>query len=237
MKKESRKVSCFRFSLIELLIVIAIIAILAGMLLPVLNNVRGKAHEISCVSRLKQMGTAIISYADSSDGWLPFKGSEFYEEYKLGKFLGASISTQGGYVAVNPQSGVSALLVNMCAQISRGIGHNCPSSVIQLAVADTCDLTADLSVYETNMNLLYDGLTQLGFEVVRPGGTFYLFPKALEADAGAFCKKAIEYGLVLVPSDTFGVPGYFRIAFCTDTQKVVRSLEAFRRFVREQYRR
>ena len=102
MKKTSRRSNNSRFSLIELLIVIAIIAILASMLLPALNNVRSKAHEISCVSRMKQMGTAITSYSDSSDGWLPFKGSEYYEEYKLGKYLGASISTQGEYVAVNP---------------------------------------------------------------------------------------------------------------------------------------
>lgn len=140
-----------------------------------------------------------------------------------------------GYVAVNPQSGVSSLLVNMCGQISRGIGHNCPSSVIQLAVADVCDMTADLSIYETNMNLLYDGLTRLGFDIVRPGGTFYMFPKALEADANAFSRKALQYGLVLVPSDTFGVPGYFRIAYCTDTKKVVRSLDAFERFVKAEY--
>ncbi len=140
-----------------------------------------------------------------------------------------------GYVAVNPQSGVSSLLVNMCGQISRGIGHNCPSSVIQLAVADVCDMTADLSIYETNMNLLYDGLTRLGFDIVRPGGTFYMFPKALEADANAFSRKALQYGLVLVPGDTFGVPGYFRIAYCTDTKKVVRSLDAFERFVKAEY--
>ena len=140
-----------------------------------------------------------------------------------------------GYVAVNPESGVSKLLATMCGQISRGIGHNCPSSVIQLAVADTCDLTADLSVYETNMNILYDALTKLGFEIVRPGGTFYMFPKAPEADAAAFSRKALKYGLVLVPSDSFGVPGYFRMAYCTDTQKVVRSLDAFNRLVREEY--
>ena len=126
-------------------------------------------------------------------------------------------------------------MVNMCGQISRGIGHNCPSSVIQLAVADVCDLTADLSVYETNMNILYDGLTKLGFDIVRPGGTFYMFPKAPEADATAFSKKALRYGLVLVPSDTFGVPGYFRIAYCTDTDKVVRSLAAFERLMKAEY--
>ncbi len=140
-----------------------------------------------------------------------------------------------GYVAVNPESGVSAMLVNMCGQISRGIGHNCPSSVIQLAVADVCDMTADLSVYETNMNILYDELTALGFEIVRPGGTFYMFPKAMEADAVAFSQKALGFDLVLVPGDTFGAPGYFRIAYCQDTEKVIRSLEAFRRFVKETY--
>ena len=123
----------------------------------------------------------------------------------------------------------------MCGQISRGIGHNCPSSVIQLAVADVCDLTADLSVYETNMNILYDGLTKLGFDIVRPGVTFYMFPKAPEADATVFSKKALKYGLVLVPSDTFGVPGYFRIAYCTDTDKVVRSLTAFERMMKAEY--
>ena len=85
------------------------------------------------------------------------------------------------------------------------------------------------------MNLLYDGLTRLGFEIVRPGGTLYMFPKAPEADATTFSKKALKYGLVLVPSDSFGVPGYFRIAYCTDTDKVVRSLDAFERLMKAEY--
>ena len=140
-----------------------------------------------------------------------------------------------GYVAVNPACGVSAMLATMCGQISRGIGHNCPTALMQLAVADCCDLTADLSVYETNMNILYDALTALGFEIVRPGGTFYMFPKALESDSVAFCKKALKYDLILVPGDSFGAPGYFRIAYCVDTEKVRRSIEAFKRFVAAEY--
>ena len=86
--------------------------------------------------------------------------------------------------------------------------------------------TSDLSVYETNMDLLYNKLKALGFEVERPGGTFYLFPKALEEDANAFCLKAREFDLLLVPSDTFGVKGYVRLAYCIDTEKVKRSLPA-----------
>ena len=116
--------------------------------------------------------------------------------------------------------------VDMMAQISRFTGHNCPPSIIQRAVSRCLDVTSDLSVYETNMDLLYNKLKALGFEVERPGGTFYLFPKALEEDANAFCRRAREFDLLLVPSDTFGVTGYVRLAYCIDTEKVKRSLPA-----------
>ncbi len=164
--------------------------------------------------------------------------SRFYPRTISCYSFSKSLSLPGeriGYLAVNPESGVSQTLVAMCGQISRGIGHNCPSSLMQLAVADCCEMTSDLSVYERNMNVLYAALTELGFEAVRPGGTFYLFPRALEEDAVAFCKKALRYDLVLVPSDSFGVPGHFRIAYCIDEGKVERSLDAFRRFVRAEY--
>ena len=131
-----------------------------------------------------------------------------------------------GYVAVRPGCEGEDVLVDMMAQISRFTGHNCPPSIIQKATAECLDVTSDLSVYETNMNLLYDKLTELGFEVERPGGTFYIFPKALEEDANAFCLKAREFDLLLVPSDTFGVKGYARFAYCIDTEKVKRSLPA-----------
>jgi len=140
-----------------------------------------------------------------------------------------------GYVAVNPACKDSDLIVSMCGQISRGIGHNCPPSIIQLAVSEVVELTADMSVYETNMNLIYDKLMELGFTCVKPGGTFYIFPKALEEDANVFCKKALKYDLVLVPGDSFGCPGYFRMAYCIDTEKVERSLPALERFVKTEY--
>ena len=121
----------------------------------------------------------------------------------------------------------------MCTQISRGIGHNCPASLMQLAVAQMMDETSDLSVYETNRNILYKELTGLGFECVKPDGTFYIFPKALEDDAKAFCEKAWKYNLALVPGDSFGCPGYFRIAYCVNTEMVKRSLDAFQALASE----
>ena len=102
-------------------------------------------------------------------------------------------------------------------------------------MAECIDMTSDLSVYEKNMNLIYDTLKELGFTVVRPGGTFYIFPKALEEDAVAFCEKAKKYDLIFVPSDSFGVKGYFRMAYCIDTDKVERSLIRIREFVEKEY--
>ncbi len=140
-----------------------------------------------------------------------------------------------GYIAVNPKAIDAEIIAVICGQISRGIGHNCPASSIQMAVAEVLHKTSDLSIYETNMNLLYDALTKIGFQVVKPGGTFYIFPKALEEDANAFCIKARKYNLILVPSDNFGVNGYFRMAYCIDTEKVERSIEALIKFAKEEY--
>jgi len=57
----------------------------------------------------------------------------------------------------------------------------------------------------------------------------------LEEDSIAFCNKAKKYDLILVPGDSFGCPGYFRMAYCIDTDKVKRSLAALRRFVETEY--
>ena len=85
------------------------------------------------------------------------------------------------------------------------------------------------------MEILYNAFVSMGFSVVKPSGTFYIFPKALEEDANAFCMKAKDYDLILVPSDSFGCPGHFRIAYCVDTEKVERSIPVFEKFVKECY--
>ncbi|GFI48545.1 aspartate aminotransferase [Lachnospiraceae bacterium] len=165
--------------------------------------------------------------------------SGFYDNTLSCYSFSKSLSLPGeriGYVAVNPRCRGGELIVPICGQISRGIGHNCPASLMQLAVGEMLEERADIQVYETNRDLLYKELTALGFSCVKPGGTFYIFPKALEKDSVAFCKKALAYDLVLVPSDSFGLPGYFRMAYCIDTEKVHRSLVPLRRFVEENYR-
>lgn len=217
------------------------------------NNPSGIVYSRETLQRLadtlraksKEYGHDIFIISDEPYREIVFEGVEapcvstFYDNTIMCYSFSKSLSLPGeriGYVAINPACKESATMVNMCGQISRGIGHNCPPSIIQLAVAKVLDKTSDLSVYERNMNLIYNELKALGFTVVKPGGTFYIFPKALEEDAKVFCQKALKYDLVLVPGDSFGCPGYFRMAYCIDTEKVERSLVALRKFVEAEYR-
>ena len=164
--------------------------------------------------------------------------SAYYDDTLMCYSFSKSLSFPGeriGYVAVNPACRDAEKIVQMCGQISRETGHNCPASLIQLTVAEHLDMTADLSVYETNRNILCWELKALGFFFVEPGGTFYIFPKALEEDAKKFCEKAKKYDLVMVPGDGFGCPGFFRMAYCIATEKVERSIAALRTFVETEY--
>lgn len=216
------------------------------------NNPSGIVYSEETIKRLSDIlreaqnkySHAIYIISDEPYREIVFDGKEapvipkFYDNTISCYSFSKSLSLPGeriGYMAVNPAAEGADLLVNMAVQISRGIGHNCPSSIMQRAIAENIDLTADLSVYETNMNLIYDKLVELGFTVVRPGGTFYIFPKALEEDSVAFCQKALKYDLVLVPGDSFGAPGFFRMAYCIDTEKVKRSLPVLEKFVKEEY--
>lgn len=216
------------------------------------NNPSGVVYSEETVQKLsdilrdaqKKFSHPIYIISDEPYREIVFDGKEapciskFYDNTIMCYSFSKSLSLPGdriGYMAVNPAAEGADLMVNMAVQISRGIGHNCPTSLMQRAVAENIDLTADLSVYETNMNLIYDKLVELGFTVVRPGGTFYIFPKALEDNSIAFSQKALKYDLVLVPGDSFGAPGYFRMAYCIDTEKVKRSLPVLERFVKEEY--
>lgn len=224
----------------------------AALLINTPNNPSGAVYGRDTLKKLAELltrkqreyGHDIFLISDEPYREIVFDGIEapyvagFYDNTLTCYSYSKSLSLPGeriGYVAANPACRDAELISAICGQISRGIGHNCPPSIIQLAVAETVDVTADMSVYERNMHILYNELTALGFDCVRPGGTFYIFPKALEEDAAEFCRKALAYDLVLVPSDSFGVPGFFRMAYCIDTEKVERSLSALRKFVKENY--
>ena len=133
-----------------------------------------------------------------------------------------------GYVAVpKTVAGHDELYAAVCGA-GRALGYVCAPTLFQQVVAACVDVKPDIAAYRRNRDLLYGGLTEYGFRCVRPDGAFYLFMETPEPDAAAFCEKAREFELLLVPSDSFGCPGFVRIAFCVSEQRIKDSLPAFK---------
>lgn len=116
---------------------------------------------------------------------------------------------------------------------ARVLTHVNAPALFQKVVARCADMPSDISVYEKNKELLYNGLIEAGFECTNPGGAFYLFPKALEDDEVAFCERAKKYDLLLVPGGDFGCPGYFRASYCISTETIKKSLPLFKKLAEE----
>lgn len=138
-----------------------------------------------------------------------------------------------GYILVPDEAEKAGDVYAAVCGAGRALGYVCAPSFIQHVIARCTGRVSDLGVYRKNRDLLYQALTDYGYSCVYPDGAFYLFVKALEEDASAFCERAKKHELLLVPSDDFGTPGYVRIAYCVTTDQITRSLPAFRALAKE----
>lgn len=160
----------------------------------------------------------------------------YYDDTIVCYSYSKSLSLPGeriGYIAVSPKSAEARRTYAAVCGAGRALGYVCAPSLFQ-RVAAACDgQTADLSVYKRNRDLLYNGLTACGFTCIYPQGAFYLFVKAAEKDAKAFCARAKARDLLFVPGDDFGYEGWVRIAYCVPTEKIERALPLFAELAKE----
>lgn len=162
--------------------------------------------------------------------------TKYYDDTIVCYSFSKSLSLPGeriGYVLVSDKvCGSKDVYAAVCGA-GRALGYVCAPSLFQRVAAACAGKTADISIYKTNRDLLYNALSDMGFDCVYPDGAFYLFVKAMEDDAAAFCEKAKKYELLLVPGDDFGCPGYVRISYCVQTDMIKRSLPAFEKLAKE----
>lgn len=210
------------------------------------NNPSGAVYSEETVKRLasilesysEKYGHPIYLLSDEPYREIVFEGTEvpfltkYYKNTLVTYSWSKSLSLPGerlGYILVPDEMDDHELVYAAVAGAGRSLGYVCAPSLFQQVCAQCADETADISVYETNKNLLVKSLREMGYHVVEPKGTFYLFPRTFIEDDVAFCEKAKDFDLLIVPGTGFGCPGHTRISFCVPTERIEKSLAAFQK--------
>ena len=138
-----------------------------------------------------------------------------------------------GYIATNPACAEVQEMQDGFSFTNRTLGFVNAPALMQHVITHLQGVTIDIRQYERKRNLLCDTLQAMGYELVRPQGAFYLFPRAPIADDVAFVKALQQKRILTVPGSGFGTPGYFRIAYCVEDRTIENALEGFRNVARE----
>jgi len=136
-----------------------------------------------------------------------------------------------GYIAIHPQSADAQALSAATNFTNRILGYVNAPALMQRVVAELQDEPADVASYQKKRDILYPALVSYGYEVVKPMGAFYLFPKAPGGDDVAFINHLKKFNILAVPGSGFGTPGYFRIAYCVGDSVIERSLGGFKKAI------
>ncbi|MBR6628042.1 MAG: pyridoxal phosphate-dependent aminotransferase [Lachnospiraceae bacterium] len=208
------------------------------------NNPSGVVYSKETIEKLvtvldkysAKYGEPIYLIADEPYREIVFNGTDvpylthYYKNTLVCYSWSKSLSLPGqrmGYVIVPDEVTDSKLVYAAVAGAGRSLGYVNAPGLFQRVCAMCADVNADVAIYETNKNLLVNGLRDMGFHVVEPGGTFYMFPRTLIEDDIAFCEKAKDFNLLIVPGTGFGCPGHTRISYCVPTERAEKSLVAF----------
>jgi aspartate aminotransferase len=136
-----------------------------------------------------------------------------------------------GYAAVHPDAEDGPRLLGAMVLANRILGFVNAPALMQRLIGRLLDQCVDVDIYRRKRDLLYQGLRDAGYEVVKPPGAFYLFPKSPIPDDVAFVRLLQEENILVVPGSGFGGPGHFRIAYCVDDRVIEKAMPGFRRAI------
>lgn len=221
-----------------------------GIIINSPNNPSGAVYSAETIAHLAEIlrkksvefGTEIFILSDEPYREIAYDGvevpyvTEFYDNTLVCYSYSKSLSLPGeriGYVLVPDEAYESKKIYAAICGAGRALGYVCAPSLFQKVVTRCIGATGDISLYKKNRDILYKGLTDIGYECYKPDGAFYMFVKALEPDADAFCEKAKEEDLLIVSATGFGCPGYVRISYCVDEDMIRRSFAAFERLYKK----
>ena len=223
-----------------------------GIIINSPNNPSGVVYSEDTIIKLskvlckkeKEYGNTIYLIADEPYREIVYDGlnvpyiPKYYNDTFVCYSYSKSLSLPGeriGYIIVPDEMADSKRVMAAVNGAGRALGFVCAPVLFQKAVAMCADVPSDIEAYARNKDLLYNGLTRLGYDCVRPQGAFYLFVKSPEksGDAGEFSERAKKHDVLVVPSDSFGCPGYVRISYCVAEKTILDSLPVFKAIMEE----
>lgn len=210
------------------------------------NNPSGAVYSVETIQKLADLlrckeaeyGHPIFIISDEPYREIAYDGVEvpFVTKYYANTLVcysySKSLSLPGeriGYILVPQEAFESKALYAAVAGAGRALGYVCAPSMMQQVITRCQGQTGDIELYKKNRDVLYEGLTKIGYTCFKPQGAFYMFVKALEEDANAFAERAKAEDILIVPGDGFGCSGYVRISYCVDEEMIKRSFGAFER--------
>jgi aspartate aminotransferase len=159
-----------------------------------------------------------------------------YRESLIATSYSKDISIPGeriGFVAVNPRATHRKALLGGMALANRILGFVNAPALMQRAVARLQGEKTDIGAYQRKRDLLCDGLAAMGYEFVKPAGTFYLFPRSPIPDDIEFIQALKAERVLAVPGSGFHGPGHFRIAFCVEDAVIRNAMGGFEKTIRK----
>ena len=209
------------------------------------NNPTGVLYDSALLSRLaeiiaskeRQLGTEIFLVSDEPYRKILFDGLTYPHifHHHVRSIVATSHSKdlalpgeRIGYVAVHPEYEGRAELMDALNFCNRTLGFVNAPALMQHIVKSLQSVTVDVSEYQTKRDFLYDGLTAMGYETVRPQGAFYMFPRSPIEDDTAFVDELKKHLVLVVPGRGFGLAGHFRISYCVDDRTLEGSMDGFR---------
>lgn len=214
------------------------------------NNPTGVIYSEETITRMadilnnkqKEFGTDIYLIADEPYRELAYDGlnvpylTKYYDNTVVGYSYSKSLSLPGeriGYLVIPDEAADSEELRAAANVANRILGFVNAPSLFQKVVARCTSASTDIEYYDRNRKFLYSGLSEMGYECVKPEGAFYLFVKSPLEDEKAFCEAAKKYHILVVPGSSFACPGYVRIAYCVAYETIEKALPYFRKLAEE----